>query len=248
MVNKFLHKNILLGTILLIDIFSISGCSNNPKIYIDGYFEYIILEPGNYWYRGEKESVAIIGFTESALIQETIIIPKTINNIPVEHLGYTGANGAHAKTYIYYPEIEGKANLKNIYFYDNIVEFTTILYDSDSNDSSKLNVFCCSKNRYFSANNENLNIFCYNTKNYGIYCGYYLPNVVYSYNVPKDEYYFMDKVSVGDVLEEPKEPSYEGYSFTGWYLEPECINKYGFQNTINLDDDSILFLYAGWEK
>ncbi len=41
---------------------------------------------------------------------------------------------------------------------------------------------------------------------------------------------------------EPAAPEKEGYEFSGWYTEPETINKFGFSTRIKSD----LVLYAGW--
>ena len=63
-----------------------------------------------------------------------------------------------------------------------------------------------------------------------------------------DNYYFLDNVLNGDTLNKPENPTYDGYTFTGWFCEPECINKYNFQETVNIEKGEHLFLYAGWNK
>ena len=248
MSNHFFKRKYILGIASLMSLFTLAGCGD-PEIHQEGFFEYIILKPGKYWYYGDNESIAIIGITESGLKEESIKIPDKINGIPVEHLGYTGDNGAHSKTYIYNIEVSEKDNLKSIYFFDNILYANPFSYDSDSSaDYGMLNVFCCSRNKWFSDYSENVNLYCYNLNNYSTYCGYLLPNVVYSYNMKNDNYYWLDNISNDGVLVEPEEPFYEGYTFTGWFLEPECTNKYNFENSISLEDGEHLFLYAGWQE
>lgn len=247
---KFSHKKSIFSVILLMSILSLSGCSRDPEILKDGFFEYIILKPGRYWYNGENESIAIVGFTESGLKQESIKIPKKINDIPVEYLGYSGDNGGISKTYIYYPKVSENDILKNVYFYDNIRYFMTIECEWDVNNSSReFNVFNCSKNiEVTPIFTKSFGFYWYKPENFNSYSKYLLPNIVYSYNMDSENYYFLDNVSNGDILVEPIEPIYDGYTFTGWFSEPECINKYNFQNPINLENDNNLFLYAGWQK
>ena len=49
----------------------------------------------------------------------------------------------------------------------------------------------------------------------------------------------------GDHVDLPEPPSREGYVFTGWYADENCVNIWDMENYIVNDD---LTLYAGWEK
>ena len=249
MYKKFFYKKGALAVTFLLSALSLSGCNGNPEIHKEGFFEYIILEPGKYWYNREKKSIAIVGFTESGLEQESIRIPKKINDIPVEYIGYEGTNGSHAKAYFYNPKINQNDRLKNIYFYDNICFFTTIESDLDTNNMlRRLNVFNCSKNNRVVPDFQTFNFYWYNFENLNLWMEYLLPNVIYSYNMESENYYSLDIVQNGDILVEPEKPNCYGYNFTGWFLDPECINEYNFQNAISLENNERLFLYAGWEK
>ena len=49
----------------------------------------------------------------------------------------------------------------------------------------------------------------------------------------------------GELLEEPKPPTREGYTFTGWYTDSSCYELWDVSNdTIQSD----MTLYAGWQK
>ena len=49
----------------------------------------------------------------------------------------------------------------------------------------------------------------------------------------------------GELLEEPEDPSREGYVFTGWYTDSGCSDMWDMENgTIQSD----MTLYAGWQK
>ena len=49
----------------------------------------------------------------------------------------------------------------------------------------------------------------------------------------------------GDHVDLPEPPTREGYVFTGWYADENCVNVWDMENYIVNDD---LTLYAGWEK
>ena len=49
----------------------------------------------------------------------------------------------------------------------------------------------------------------------------------------------------GELLEVPEPPTREGYSFTGWYIDSNCVQLW------QLDTDTVqadMTLYAGWQK
>ncbi len=50
-------------------------------------------------------------------------------------------------------------------------------------------------------------------------------------------------VTDGSTITEPAEPTADGYTFGGWYKEPECINEFDFTNTQITEDTT---LYAKW--
>ena len=49
----------------------------------------------------------------------------------------------------------------------------------------------------------------------------------------------------GELVDVPEDPSREGYVFTGWYADENCVNVWDMENYIVNDN---LTLYAGWEK
>ena len=48
-----------------------------------------------------------------------------------------------------------------------------------------------------------------------------------------------------DLLAEPEPPTREGYRFTGWYQDENCIYPWNFQE---MNVSQSMTLYAGWEK
>src|SRR5699024_8139332 len=65
---------------------------------------------------------------------------------------------------------------------------------------------------------------------------YVMSNVSYFYNYETEEnygYYWIDDWNYGSKIEFiPPEPEREGYTFGGWYKEPECINKWDFETDV----------------
>ena len=49
----------------------------------------------------------------------------------------------------------------------------------------------------------------------------------------------------GDLVDVPEPPTREGYVFTGWSADENCVNVWDMETYIVNDD---LTLYAGWEK
>ena len=49
----------------------------------------------------------------------------------------------------------------------------------------------------------------------------------------------------GELLEEPENPTREGYIFTGWYTDTSCFEAWDlYADTVQSD----MTLYAGWQK
>ena len=56
---------------------------------------------------------------------------------------------------------------------------------------------------------------------------------------------FVDGIPYEELIPQPEAPTREGYSFTGWYLEPGCVTRWDMENDRVYQD---MTLYAGWEK
>ena len=89
-------------------------------------------------------------------------------------------------------------------------------------------------------------------------------NVEFMYNYensPNEGYYWIDDIDDGEKVEIiPPKPEREGYTFGGWYCEPECENEWSFDTIINkaeplpvpglksfyYPENHIYFIYAMW--
>ncbi len=53
------------------------------------------------------------------------------------------------------------------------------------------------------------------------------------------------KVMYGQLVDVDENPVKEGYTFTGWYTDKDCTNKFDVEKDTVSDS---LTLYSGWEK
>ena len=84
-------------------------------------------------------------------------------------------------------------------------------------------------------------------------------NISYCFNYdsePNEGYFFVDVLDeTGKLTKPPYDPQRKWYKFDGWYTEPECINKWDFDNdevTISYDESGNriyeeIKLYAKWK-
>ena len=88
-----------------------------------------------------------------------------------------------------------------------------------------------------------------------------IANTSYMFNYegePNEGYFFINDFERGRLIEDtPYEPRREGYTFAGWYKEPECVNAWDFtKDTLPAaeydEEGNLLFvetkLYAKWNK
>ena len=60
-------------------------------------------------------------------------------------------------------------------------------------------------------------------------------------------YYWIDNLKYGDkIITKPEDPTREGYTFAGWYLDKEGTQEFDFDTFVKSDED--LVLYAKWIK
>jgi uncharacterized repeat protein (TIGR02543 family) len=83
-------------------------------------------------------------------------------------------------------------------------------------------------------------------------------NIAFFFNYeenPNEGYFFVDLLEEsGKITKPPYDPKREGYTFDGWYKEPECLNKWDFDTdevTITFDEEGNriyeeIKLYAKW--
>ena len=118
-----ISKRIIGLAFALMLVVPMSACLLPPyKIYEEGCFQYIItdsINPSSFAKEKNKKAVAIVLLTEIGKEQEILDIPRAIDGLEVQYLGYPIIRGGLMAGDQVSP-IES-LNLKKIYMYDNII-------------------------------------------------------------------------------------------------------------------------------
>ena len=238
---------ILMVMALISGVFS--GCSRDEDW---GYF--------TVEFHNDRQTAYITGLTELGQQQRFLVIPEEID-------------GAHVSTMGKKPLLQmwsslGAADicsekLEKVYFTSSV----RIVAGSFRNSPNLTKVF--------SINGKFINGISSPVKDY-YSCLVYLgeshrvqdsmgrANVSYFYNYETEEnygYYWIDDWDYGSKIEFiPPEPEREGYTFGGWYKEPECINGWNFETDVLPEErietnedgkEEVVYqetkLYAKWE-
>ena len=228
---------IFLILVLLFSLLMLSSCFNKRKTYETEYFKYHIVE------YDEEEAIFIDGLTKKGEQLSNIVIPEEIDGKKVKDLS------GHSIT----------PNLKKIIVSYNIVTinsmglFTGGWFVSGHPEGLKVLFINC---RYIKS--THFNSFEYIATNAEVDYSKYInmtfvdyANMQYMFNYEGSQnegVFFIDDLDINEELEIiPENPKREGYVFTGWYAEPECINKIELQGYTKVDD-GIVYLFAGWRN
>lgn len=257
--------------IVLIGLFSIVSTTScfmkDHVVKEDGLFKYVITGDEQYHPKNNKDRrVAIVDLLITGKEATAIEIPKLINGIPVKYLGYYPIKRREI------PNLRGykweSDNLKKIFIYENVKR----VYDSTFSlirDGKGANIMVCEYRSYgigeSYATSEFSTTYIYRelfdkaleeqpeqfstewTKRQNIKPG----NVAFLNNYSQENnggYYRVDNVENGETLATPPTIVREGFNFTNWYTEPECLNIFNFDIAPVIAEDEELRLYAGWEK
>ena len=247
-------KRLFLISVLLYLLIFIVSCDARPySSKSSGHFKYKI--------DVDTKEVVLVGLTKKGEEQETLVIPSIIDGKKVSRIGYfkkrlwAGSYWASdfksdkLKT-IYFPSGFSKSFINN--FYKDIpniemVYWGDIIFNIELVDS--VDLIYISKNNYYEQIKKRNDYFdCVEVN---------IANVTYYINDGTDNPYFVDKVSDSVVNVIPPTPYREGYKFTNWYKEKECINLWDFEKDkvpkIKYDSDGNeiyeeIKIYAGWEE
>ena len=249
-----------IGVLLLNSIlsFNMTGClKSSEKIRSNKYFNYVIFGENLKNQKGEQTGYVIItGFTKLGHEQERLDIPREIEGYPVTRIGRKQQAWTISlpQYNVVFPQ-----KLKKLFVFD------TLEYCENCSKSKELDVFYCDDyhNRYdFEFANR---LFVYNLAYHFNYddppesirqetlelnSHLFLANITFMNNYPLEDnggHYRLDNVEKDEKLIEPPAPELEGYTFTGWYTEEECIYKYDFNTSLDIELGDEMVLYAGWK-
>ena len=246
-------KRLFLTSVLLYLLIFIVSCDARPYFNrSSGYFKYKI--------DVDTKEVVLVGLTKKGEEQETLVIPSIIDGKKVSRIGYlrrsfcgsywdSNFKSDKLKT-IYFPSGFSKSRIND--FYKDIPNIESIYWgDAIFNIylGNSAYLIYISKNNNFEEIKKNSKFFEYIKTD--------IVNVTYYINDGTDNPYFVDKVSDSVVNVIPPTPYREGYKFTNWYKEKECINLWNFEKDkvpkIKYDSDGNeiyeeIKIYAGWEE
>lgn len=221
----------LLGIMLLV---SCAGCFFGKKTEP----EYEERESGDFIVWFYDDYCEIYGTTEQGNNKRFLVIPEFIEGVRVDALGYRSILGAlNHLTYddLTFPKIESSV-LEKIYF-EKPIHFYPWLGNEYLGVNFKKMISLGREPRpdktrglemYYprSVYEEDTGISFHTRK--------HPANVSFYYNYDNGEasdYYWIDDCDYGGKIEFiPKDPVREGYTFGGWYKEPECINAWNFES------------------
>ncbi len=198
-----------------------SGCSRDEEW---GYF--------TVKFYNDRETAYITGLTEEGQQQRFLVIPEEIDGVKVYTIGERPLLQMWSS--IGYADICSD-KLEKIY-----IPFSTEIISGSFRNSSNLMKVVSIRDDYYINGFEYSIKRCYSREVY-IERGYtrdcyVMSNVSYFYNYETEEnygYYWIDDWNYGSKIEFiPPEPEREGYTFGGWYKEPECINKWNFETDV----------------
>lgn len=221
-----MKKIIIMSLCMMCFCCVLSGCGSDPLERS---------EYGDYLYRVTNDSmrnhcITIMELSEQGKQKETIVFPTEINGVLVKAFGDEFGF-----------RIEGKIeseNLKNVYMHSQIERFVNVDIFHELKGYTLYSGFDSSMSRYFAfydtvylskEDNTWLNKL---ESNHEVFEKVRYANVIYYYNYDNKTTFFVDDCDGTVVNVIPPNPYRKGYEFLGWYKEPECINKWDFENDI----------------
>lgn len=265
--------NLLIVLMLAFLMLTLSGCMKiTHRIYESSFFEYVIVgKAGNFPKNKEDQVVAIVRLTALGQEQETIDIPRMIDGKEVWYIGFRiirGLMGGNRPYPITSP------NLKKMYIHDNIIGIDNEIVPTADEwdimfcsavDNSDLGWMYNNLDLEWIADTIRGKVYIYkfwydkveeDLQQTGLNNSYYgkkiLPANIAFLNNYSDTinggYYRLDNIESGNRIPQPPNPEREGYEFTGWFIDHDCINIWDFNKVQEIENGDEFRLYAGWQQ
>ena len=228
--KKFLFT--MLSLILaIIPAAALSSCKYEGElpVYETEYFKYSVKV------EDRVQKAFMVGFTELGLEQTELIFPEEIDGIMVWGVGYSQWN--------FYEDRYG-------YFVSDKLEKLYFPFTYEQEDWSNLatiwleNAYCVqwyperAATMYIPSKGTIIGYQLYQEKyaNQNFLNDHHrVANVSYMYNYkgsPNDGWYWVDSYDETVITYIPPQPQREGYTFAGWYKEPECNTPWDFEKDV----------------
>jgi len=200
---------------------SISSFKNNEFIWED----YVCQMPE------DKSYVNISALSEEGKTKKVLMIPQTINGLPVKGLV---DKSTYYESGVFESDVLEKIYIPiGIYIFEDLFLECSILKEIYS-PGTLINNF---KNNNVKIYLHNEYIITYILNDYEEIKMFVLSaNIVYNINYElhlMENLYVVDNSNYGERIEPLlREPERQGYTFEGWYKETECINKWDYDTDI----------------
>ena len=224
MIKKILR--ILMITILVSTTLMLSACSGFVRNEEWGYFTVKFYD--------DRETAYITGLTEEGQQQRFLVIPEVIDGVKVSTIGerpllqmWSSIGSADIRS----------EKLEKVYFPTSVYVVSGSFRNSPNLTKiiSMAGAFIVTTSqsvKTYVSDREYTNV----PPNSLYYYAFDRANVSFFYNYETEKnygYYWIDDYDYGSKIEFiPPEPEREGYTFGGWYKEPECINKWDFETDV----------------
>ena len=215
-----MHKKKAITMLILTVLFltavlsCMNGCTKNDNRFDTDLFCCM--------YNEEKTGVIILSLTKKGREQETLVIPKEINDRPV--IGINGTKGMYQANYLpdssFVKKIYILADLKLIgeYVFHSAINLKIIYIGIFQNTAIATSAFPNETTIVVEKKQENfLSIFDYHVKKRSMEIQF--ANTYYYINDSMDKPYWIDYYINDEKIVYPPEPLNPGKSFTGWITQ-----------------------------
>lgn len=261
-------KKYLISILIIIFVIGLTGCKKiEYKVYGDFVYDIVYLNDEGHEViaaKGSPSFVRIYGLSEEGQQKEVIVVPKMIDGYEVKEIGknvpFLGWKGNWVNEKLVKVFCLSYMNIDTGSF-KNAPNIKKIIVLSSEKNQFKYQSFWGSNLPVYITSKENDNNHNNTSYVYDENLMIYYANVSFMWNcddAENDGYYWIDDYGYGEKIEYiPENPERNGYTFDGWYKEPECINRWDFDaDTLpkvkyNDDEEEIYQetkLYAKWIK
>lgn len=246
---KFNSMNRAFVFVMVLLCMCLTGCSvigshlgipQEDEIHIENGFVYYIPKHATFAY--------LLGIQAEAGDENGLaIIPKEYNGLPISHLGYQTKIEHWSGTY-YKAELTIDEDIKEVFIPSSVKHAVSSLNTNNGKIKYITNYSVNSQERVYPYYNECNKI----VHIYPEHClweedAFYkfshinndeckVGNIYFNLSPNEDsEYcYWLDYIEAKGRIRRPKDPIREGFAFTGWYTEPECVNMWDFDCEVEL--------------
>lgn len=235
---KKIVSAIMAVTMIIASAIAFSGCKEEEDYlpeYENGYFVYAVRTNKD----GTKDGY-LVGLTEEGRKQKYLILPKELDGIRI-------------KDFVYMRKTIFMGSEEYSRFSSITLKKLFVPFEPDSDCWRAVRGYSCPNCYLFKWGKGYMNfmgkgfmqrssvaqIMIQNIEANGYITSREIANVSYFYNyegAPNDGYYWTDSYDNTTIDFVPPAPTREGYTFAGWYKEPECINAWNYKTDVTKNE------------